>query len=139
MKKYLTFILLNLLCFSMPVKADGEIKWERFPNGCQELHAKGQAYPLSFYDLYSGAVSATKVSILGKNKMVCVSGSVATGKREETNSTYVIFEDGKLICEQTSDEARLAAENIGRKGYKIAGMLPRAQNNALVLVDCQFF
>jgi hypothetical protein len=71
--------------------------------------------------------------------MVCVSTSVATGKREEANSTYVMFEEGKLICEQTSDEARLAAENIGRKGYKIAGIAARAENNSLVLVDCQFF
>ena len=139
MKRFPTVFLLTLTVLSMSAKADGEIKWDRYPNGCQELYAKKEAYPLAFYDLYSGAISATKVSILAKNKWVCVSPMVPTGKREEADWTLVIFEEGKLICQQTSDEARLAAEDIGRRGYKVAGLSPRAQSNALVLTDCQFF
>jgi hypothetical protein len=139
MKKFFNIFLLALTVFSMSAKADEEIKWDWYPNGCQELYAKNEAFILTFIHLWLGQISPTKISILAKNKWVCVSPTVATAKREEADWTLVIFEKGKLICQQISDEARLAAEDIGNRGYKIAGHSPRAESNALVLSDCQFF
>jgi hypothetical protein len=118
---------------------DAEIKWDRYPPGCENLHKQEKAYPLSMFDLFMNQISPTKISILSKNKIVCVDLAVATGKHEEGNAIYIFFEKGKLICEQRSDEARLAGDDVKQLGYKIAGVGARAQNNSLILTDCQFF
>jgi hypothetical protein len=137
--KSLLIFSLFFICKLVFAQNTEEIKWERFPNGCKDLYEKQQAFPLKQYDLYSGAISATKVSIQARDKVVCVTMSVATGKQQEGSSTFVVFENGLIICNQQSDQARLDAEDIKRVGYKIAGVSAQVFNNSLMLNNCQFF
>lgn len=134
--KFISSVLLVLAINSTAAFAQDDFKWERFQNGCEEGTKAGKIYPLKFYSLFSGEISATKISILAKNKKVCTDPVVATGKSDDGNNTIISFEDGLLLCIQTTDKGRLDADDIRRTGYKIIGSSAGVRGRSLYLKDC---
>ena len=117
-------------------KAAASAQWKKFPSVCEPLSRKGQVFALKFYEFYMGDVSATKISIGARGKVLCVSGVTGTGKSDVGNTTIVEFENGGITCKQTTDAARLATESIRRTGYKVAGNFVNVVGRRITLSDC---
>ena len=92
-------------------------------------------YVLDGWQLVSGEVTATEVSIIARGKKVCFTG-VATGRVDQTNTTELQMENGRVICEQRSDASRLAAARLGRTGYKVVGDFVGVMGGSVKLKDC---
>ena len=109
-------------------------KHKRNHSACDSQNT-AKFYVLDGWKFFSGEVNATEVSIIARGKKVCFTG-VATGRADGSNTTELQIEDGRVICEQRSDESRLAAAQLGRTGYKVVGDFAGVIGGGVVLRDC---
>ena len=96
-------------------------------------------YVLDIFKLVwtGGGLTTTEVSIAARGKKVCFTG-MATSRRDESNSTIMKFEDGRVSCNQTADSERLEATRLKQTGYKVVGEFTGVSGEEVMLQHCIF-
>ena len=121
--------------------AQMELMRKSYPR-CYALAKNGvNIFAFSTWDLPTslteGTLNFTEVAIKAKNKAVCTDG-VVESRTEIGDATVVSVETGRLLCYQYSDNARLAAVKLDRKGYNIIGKFVSVQGRSIRLDNCEF-
>jgi len=100
-------------------------------------------YKLDIFDIFSGTLSLTEVSIEAEGRDVCTAG-VASGIAEGVQTDYgtavvVAVENSRLRCFQLTTELRLhAVRDLKRAMYFVRGEYIGTASGGVVLRNCEF-
>lgn len=128
--------------FSIALIITCTLSFNSTPLSANTLCADGD-YKLDIFDIFSGALSLTEISIEAEGRDVCTEGvasSISEGVPTEDGTAVVIaVENSRLRCFQLTTELRLhAVRELRRAMYFVRGEYIGTSSGGVDLRNCEF-